>query len=301
MWLNFTSHLSVPPIPCWEASNTWPAWESEMEAGAPRLEAGADVEVLCEAVAEAACVRAGLKWNPPRKKRVGTRGVIESIDADAGAAVIKFETPAIDPETGMVIRVDAHSIKFAIGALKQVDLAAVLAAEAAAKAQQKAPAGSSSLIERPAGEPLGFTLNRDLSVATVDTRAEPPLALKGGEVLMEVNGNSVVGFAYEGALAVIAKGRKGDGIGAPLRLRFAPVPQKTQRSEPSVSLSDLVQREGSPLVPAPLASSSSLSPSNPDSPTVEVIFRTAGPLGIHFAGMRLCTRQQIPPVSPYKR
>ena len=94
------------------------------------MEVGAEIDILPEPEAEAACADAGTKWNAARRKRCGTRGRVESIDGEK--VKVQFEDQALDPETGEVVRVDKASLVFPAGATAVVDAAA----EAAANSQE---------------------------------------------------------------------------------------------------------------------------------------------------------------------
>jgi hypothetical protein len=109
-------------------------------------------------------------------------------------------------------------------------------------------------------EPLGFTLKRDLSVEGVEGDKQ----LTPGQSLLAVNGVSVVGFAYEGALALLGKFHK--KAGSTLRLEFSPVPTAAQAAAAAAV------KHGS---------------SGPTS----VEFNAPGSIGIHF-GERLADDRQ---------
>lgn len=81
---------------------------------------GEKVTVLASPECKSAVLAAGMKFNPARKKRCGTAGVVLSVE-NFGPQLIKakvtFQDKAKDPVTGAVLRVDTANMVFPVGAL----------------------------------------------------------------------------------------------------------------------------------------------------------------------------------------
>ena len=81
---------------------------------------GEKVTVLALPECKSAVLAAGMKFNPARKKRCGTVGVVLSVE-NSGPQLIKvkvtFQDKATDPATGAVLRVDTANMLFPVGAL----------------------------------------------------------------------------------------------------------------------------------------------------------------------------------------
>lgn len=139
-----------------------PAAAAALLIAASSVAVGEKVTVLALVECEAAVLGAGMKFNPPRKKRCGTSGVVESID---GIKVkVTFEDEAIDPSTGAVLRVDKANMLFPLSALANDPSAPAAPEPAAVEAVEPEPAavigGDAGLgpaftrgeMEPPAGE-----------------------------------------------------------------------------------------------------------------------------------------------------
>ena len=91
-----------------------PAPEPELVA-ATSVAMGEKVSVLALEKCEAAVLGAGMKFNAPRKKRCGTKGVVASIDGEK--IKVKFSDVIKDPDSGEVLRTDTAQLLFPVGAL----------------------------------------------------------------------------------------------------------------------------------------------------------------------------------------
>lgn len=140
-------------------------------------------------------------------------------------------------------------------------------------------------------EPLGFTLKRDLSVEGVEGDKQ----LTPGQSLLAVNGVSVVGFAYEGALALLGKFHK--KAGSTLRLEFSPVPTAAQAAAaaaaaaappPAADTAPTASAAVAPAAPAATPATQSIPTNFADlvkhgsSGPTSVEFNAPGSIGIHF-------------------
>ena len=88
--------------------------EPELATEDGELALGQPVTVLQEDLAGPVILAAGMKFNPPRKKRCGTLGSIGAQLAD-GNVKVQFETPVLD--NGVVVRVDVQMMSFPRAAL----------------------------------------------------------------------------------------------------------------------------------------------------------------------------------------
>ena len=136
------------------------------------------------------------------------------------------------------------------------------------------------------GDELGFTLNRDLTVSSVQPAVKAQ-NVAPGYCLTAVNGKSVVGFAYEGVMAIIEKSKRKaglvqqkDGADSPdacVQLSFGPAPLQP---EPAPAPTAALQAMASLCASGDAAGTAQ---TGQITKTLQVEFTKPGPIGIHFA------------------
>lgn len=132
------------------------------------MEVGAEVTVLPLELAETACTEAGVKWNPPRKKRAGQRGKIAELTDDGATAKITFEDEVKDPETGATIRTDTQTLAFPVRALQPIDAAG----EAAQAQMQEALASASAKVAAATAEVVRLQAEKDAATAALQAQVD---------------------------------------------------------------------------------------------------------------------------------